>query len=85
MLVDPGLLTFLALPVDEVGAHQNFLSKFIIKFTEVCDEIKNIIVVTGVPNIVFDSVVWPPQIELNENRNLFLGIGSGSFHKVEEL
>jgi len=85
MLVDPFLFTFLALPINEVGAHHNFVSKFIIKLTKVLDEIKNIIVVTGVPNIVFHSIIWPPQVELNENRNLLLGFGSWSLHKIKEL
>jgi hypothetical protein len=85
MLVNPYLLTFAAFPVDEMGAHQNFLSKLFIKLIEVLDEIENIIIVTGIPNVVFDSVVWPPQIELNENRNLLLCLRGSSLHEIKEF
>lgn len=85
MFVNPFLLALAALPVDEMGCHHNFLSEFFIKFTKVLYKIKYIVVITGVPNIVFDSVVWPPQVELNENGNLFTGILRSCLHEIEEL
>jgi len=85
MLFYPFFLTFAALPIYKMGFHQNFLSKFFIKISEVWHKIKDKIVVASVPNIIFDSIVWSPQVELYKNRNLCFCIGSSTLHEIKQL
>lgn len=52
-----------ALPVHEVGTHENSVAEFFVDVLEVLNEIKDQIIVTRVPDVVLDPIVRPLHFE----------------------
>lgn len=57
-------ITILALPEDESRRHQHHVAELLVDVLEVLEEVQCLIVGAAEPNIVFDSIVWPLDIEL---------------------
>lgn len=83
--VDEVFTTVHALPVYEMRGHEDLITKLLVDFLKVLNEVEDQIVVAGVPNVVFHAVVWPLHFEFNNNGNLISYSLGACFHEVNEL
>ena len=71
-----------ALPVNEMGSHEDAITELLVDVLEVLQEIENQIIVGGVPHVILDSVVGPGHLELDHHGNLVLGLLITLFHEI---
>ena len=83
--LDEVFATIHALPVNKMWSHEHSVTELLVYLVEILEEIEDKIVVTGVPDVVFNTIIGTSHLEFNNNGNLVLRLLITLLDKVDKL